>query len=104
MVLRELGIEERPLPTKTIADYYDHLRKSIVTLLSLHKIAAKKETLLHQRKNEIKHLGGEITESEPEVKVTQKRTAQQQQMMAQKRKSAAAMDAGGGGQNKRVKR
>jgi hypothetical protein len=93
MVLRELGIEERPLPTKTVVDYYDHLRKSIITLLTLHKVAAKKETLLHQRKLEIQHLGGDV-ETDVEVKV---KRGQQQQM---KRK----VGDGGAPQNKKVRR
>lgn len=58
LVLNELEIEPRPLPTKTVVDMYDHLRKSIVTLLTLQKVASKKETLLLTKKHEINRAGG----------------------------------------------
>jgi hypothetical protein len=58
LVLHELEIESRPLPTKTVVDMYDHLRKSIVTLLTLQKVASKKETLLLTKKHELTRAGG----------------------------------------------
>jgi DNA methyltransferase 1-associated protein 1 len=97
MVLRELGVEERPLPTKTVCDYYDHLRKSVVTLLTLHKIAAKKETLLSQRKTEIRNLGGNIPESDSEIAVKAQQKRAQAMQMQQQQMTRMMGDGGGGG-------
>ena len=49
LILNELGIT-RPTPTKVVMDMYDKLRKSIVMLLSLQKVATKKEQQVWQEK------------------------------------------------------
>jgi len=90
LVLQELEIEERPLPTKTVVDIYDHLRKSIVTLLTLQKIASKKENLLLNKKAEMGK-SGDAFERDPVVNINQRRSGISQQGM--KRKSMEGMSA-----------
>ena len=90
LVLQELEIEERPLPTKTVVDIYDHLRKSIVTLLTLQKIASKKENLLLNKKAEMGK-SGDAFERDPVVNMNQRRSGISQQGM--KRKSMEGMSA-----------
>lgn len=41
--LKELNIPERPIPTKRVCDLVDQVRKSTVTLVSLHNQIKKKE-------------------------------------------------------------
>ncbi len=41
--LLEIGLPERPVPTKAVCDLVDRIRKETVTLLSLHHSALKKE-------------------------------------------------------------
>jgi len=43
LVVKELNIPERLVPTKRCCDLYDSLRKNVITLLTLQKIALKKE-------------------------------------------------------------
>ena len=43
LVLEELGVPARPIPTKLSCDAYDALRRDIVTLLSLQKLATSKD-------------------------------------------------------------
>jgi len=49
LVLGELGIVD-PIPSKIVVDMFDKLRKDIVVLLSLQKIASKKEQQVWQEK------------------------------------------------------
>lgn len=42
-LLKELGLPEKMLPTKTICDMYDQVRRNGITLLSLQNIISKKE-------------------------------------------------------------
>lgn len=88
LVLNELEIEPRPLPTKTVVDMYDHLRKSIVTLLTLQKVASKKETLLLTKKHEINMAGGAsgLEDGAPVVYAPQGRGG-----IGQKRKADASL-------------
>ncbi|KAJ8599373.1 hypothetical protein CTAYLR_007039 [Chrysophaeum taylorii] len=52
LVLDELGVPQRPTPTELACDAYDALRRDIVTLLSLQKLAnVKQAELAHLRKN-----------------------------------------------------
>jgi DNA methyltransferase 1-associated protein 1 len=48
LVLEELGVPARPIPTKLSCDAYDALRRDIVTLLSLQKLATSKDLELRQ--------------------------------------------------------
>mmetsp|Transcript_17912 Transcript_17912/g.21721 ORF Transcript_17912/g.21721 Transcript_17912/m.21721 type:complete len:423 (+) Transcript_17912:202-1470(+) len=48
LVLEELGVPNRPLPTKLACDAYDQLRRDIVTLLSLQKLANNKQIELNK--------------------------------------------------------
>jgi hypothetical protein len=41
--LKELGIPERPVPTKRVCDLIDQIRKDTITLMSLHNTIKKKE-------------------------------------------------------------
>ena len=67
LVLKELGIEGRLLPTKTVCDMYDQLRKNVVTLLTLQKIAKKKENTLLQKKLDLRRAGLNMKQEEFEV-------------------------------------
>lgn len=42
-LLQDLGIPARPVPTKTVADMYDELRRDIVELFTLQKQVKQKE-------------------------------------------------------------
>lgn len=53
LVLDELGVPQRPTPTKVVCDAYDALRRDVVLLLSLQKIAHTRQTELVQLR---KHL------------------------------------------------
>jgi DNA methyltransferase 1-associated protein 1 len=46
LVMTELQVPERPTPTKAVCDLYDALQKDIITMLTLEKIARKKEAEL----------------------------------------------------------
>ena len=46
LILEELGVPPRPTPTKLVCDAYDALRRDIVSLLSLQKLATQKEAEL----------------------------------------------------------
>ena len=43
LVIKELNVPDRMIPTKRSCDMYDNLRKSVLTLLTLQKLALKKE-------------------------------------------------------------
>jgi hypothetical protein len=49
--LTELNIPERPIPTKRICDLVDQIRKSTVSLISLHNNIKKKEKEISILKN-----------------------------------------------------
>lgn len=53
LVLDELGIPPRPMPTKLVCDAYDALRRDVVLLLSMQKLANTKQAELSQLR---KHL------------------------------------------------
>jgi DNA methyltransferase 1-associated protein 1 len=42
-VLRELGVSETPVPTRSVCDAYDSVKKDTITLLSLYNAIQKKE-------------------------------------------------------------
>jgi len=42
----DLGLTPRPLPTKTVCDLYDDLRRDMVELFTLQKLGRQKEVLL----------------------------------------------------------
>jgi hypothetical protein len=41
--LKEMNIPERPIPTKRVCDLVDNIRKSTISLISLHNTIKKKE-------------------------------------------------------------
>jgi hypothetical protein len=49
--LKEMNIPERPIPTKRVCDLVDNIRKSTITLISLHNTIKKKEKDLQMLKN-----------------------------------------------------
>lgn len=56
VVLKELNCPDNPTPTRRVCDVYDSVRKNIVTLLSLQKIAAKKESDVAVRRARLSRL------------------------------------------------
>jgi DNA methyltransferase 1-associated protein 1 len=50
VVLAELKISPRPLPTKRVCDMYDSVRKDILTLLTLQKVMLQKEGNLQAKR------------------------------------------------------
>lgn len=59
MVLKELEVTERPvMPTKRVCDMYDHVRKSILMMLTLQKIAQKKEGEVISKRAKLNKLTG----------------------------------------------
>ncbi len=63
-VLKELNVNERPLPTKRVCDMYDHVRKGILTLLTLQKVMLKKESEVINRRNKLEKVAGETVARE----------------------------------------
>ena len=53
LVVKELNIPDRLVPTKNTCDMYDNLRKSVLTLLTLQKLALKKETEVASKRNRL---------------------------------------------------
>lgn len=58
LMLDELGVPTRPMPTKATCDLYDTLRKDIVGLMSLRKYLAAKQTEAQALKDRFKSLMG----------------------------------------------
>lgn len=58
LMLDELGVPTRPMPTKATCDLYDNLRKDIVGLMSLKKHLAAKQTETQALKDRFKSLTG----------------------------------------------
>lgn len=54
MVIKELHIPDRPVPTKQCCDMFDTLRKDVLTMLTLQKIALKKEVEVESKKKKLK--------------------------------------------------
>ena len=52
LVLAELNMPDRPVPTKRVCDLYDALRRDVVTMLSLQKVLMKKEEQLKEIKQQ----------------------------------------------------
>jgi DNA methyltransferase 1-associated protein 1 len=50
VVLAELKVSPRPLPTKRVCDVYDSVRKDILTLLTLQKVLLQKEGNLQAKR------------------------------------------------------
>jgi DNA methyltransferase 1-associated protein 1 len=50
VVLAELKVSPRPLPTKRVCDMYDSVRKDILTLLTLQKVMLQKEGNLQAKR------------------------------------------------------
>ena len=60
MVLHELGVPSRPIPTRKVCDLYDEIRRDVLTILTakkkvlpkhinkLKKISIKKEKLIQK--------------------------------------------------------
>ncbi len=63
-VLKELNVNERPLPTKRVCDMYDHVRKGVLTLLTLQKIMLKKESEVVNRRHKLEKIAGETVARE----------------------------------------
>jgi DNA methyltransferase 1-associated protein 1 len=59
-VLGELKVPHRPIPTKRVCDLYDHVRKDLLTLLTLQKILLQKEGQLHSKRVKYAKMGGTI--------------------------------------------
>jgi len=57
-VLKELNIMERPIPTKRVCDMYDHVRKGVLTLLTLQKVMLKKESEVVSRRVKLEKIAG----------------------------------------------
>ncbi|KAJ1445026.1 hypothetical protein M885DRAFT_551176 [Pelagophyceae sp. CCMP2097] len=93
LVLGELGVPEKPTPTKLVADAYDTLRRDVVTLLSLQKLACKKEAELRQlRRHEQQRAADKKTDAKAPTSEAKKAPppqpqGQQQQLQQQKRKA-----------------
>lgn len=56
-LLSDLGLAPRPLPTKTVCDLYDALRRDMVELFTVQKLGRQREALLEGLKG-----GGEAQE------------------------------------------
>lgn len=57
-VLKELNVNDRPVPTKRVCDVYDHVRKGVLTLLTLQKAMLKKESEVVSRRNKLEKVAG----------------------------------------------
>ena len=66
-VLEELKIPERPIPTKRVCDLYDAVRKDILTLLTLQKMALQKEGQLQSKRMKLSKMGGSIQVADEET-------------------------------------
>jgi len=64
-VLKEMGIKERPLPTKRVCDLYDNVRRDMVALLTLQKIMLKTEAEVVSKRLKLDKLTGTNTQSTP---------------------------------------
>jgi DNA methyltransferase 1-associated protein 1 len=58
LVLEELHIPPRPIPTKRVCDLYDMVRKDILTLVTLQKLTMQKEGILQMKRVKLAKLGG----------------------------------------------
>jgi DNA methyltransferase 1-associated protein 1 len=67
LVLSELNIPARPLPTKRVCDVYDTVRKDIITLLTLQKLVLQREGQLQAKRVKLSKLG--VSTLAPEDKV-----------------------------------
>ena len=57
-MLKELKVMERPIPTKRVCDLYDHVRKGVLTLLTLQKVMLKREGEVKNRRLKLEKLIG----------------------------------------------
>jgi len=74
-VLKELNVNDRPVPTKRVCDVYDHVRKGILTLLTLQKAMLKKESEVINRRLRLEKVAGETVAKEVAAKAEAARAA-----------------------------
>ena len=67
MVLSELSIPDRPIPTKRVCDLYDIVRKDILVLLTLKKILMQKEGQLQSKRLRLSRMGGSLLAPEDKI-------------------------------------
>eukprot|EP00557_Chaetoceros_sp_GSL56_P005221 CAMPEP_0176505988 /NCGR_PEP_ID=MMETSP0200_2-20121128/16796_1 /TAXON_ID=947934 /ORGANISM="Chaetoceros sp., Strain GSL56" /LENGTH=715 /DNA_ID=CAMNT_0017905595 /DNA_START=906 /DNA_END=3053 /DNA_ORIENTATION=- len=67
-ILKELKVNDRPLPTKRVCDMYDHVRKGALTLLTLQKAMLKKESEVMTRRNKLEKIAGAAVAREIQIK------------------------------------
>lgn len=67
-ILKELNVNDRPLPTKRVCDMYDHVRKGALTLLTLQKAMLKKESEVTTRRNKLEKAAGAAVAREIQIK------------------------------------
>ena len=92
MVLVECKVPERPIPTRTVCDLYDQLRRDVVTLLSLRKTTSKIEADLQA----LRHRPAEVTSQQAATQAAQAaRTGQKGGSDSKKRKAPPAASSGG---------
>mmetsp|Transcript_8299 Transcript_8299/g.17202 ORF Transcript_8299/g.17202 Transcript_8299/m.17202 type:complete len:680 (-) Transcript_8299:63-2102(-) len=66
-VLSEFNIPERPVPTKRVCDMYDHVRKDVLTLLTLKKMLMQREGQLQSKRLRLSRIGGSMLTAEDKV-------------------------------------
>ena len=64
-ILKEIGVRERPLPTKRVCDLYDNLRRDVIALLTLQKIMLKAEAEVVSKRLKLDKLTGASTVTQP---------------------------------------
>ena len=67
-ILKELNVNERPTPTKRVCDMYDHVRKGVLTLLTLQKAMFKNESEVLSRRNRLEKIAGAAVAREVQIK------------------------------------
>jgi len=67
-ILKELNVNERPIPTKRVCDMYDHVRKGVLTLLTLQKAMFKNESEVLSRRNRLEKIAGAAVAREIQIK------------------------------------
>ena len=67
-ILKELNVNERPTPTKRVCDMYDHVRKGVLTLLTLQKAMFKNESEVLSRRNRLEKIAGAAVAREIQIK------------------------------------
>mmetsp|Transcript_16202 Transcript_16202/g.33836 ORF Transcript_16202/g.33836 Transcript_16202/m.33836 type:complete len:174 (-) Transcript_16202:95-616(-) len=96
MVLSECKVPERPIPTRTVCDLYDQLRRDVVTLLSLQKTASKIEADLQAMRHRPAEAAAQQAATQAATQAAQAaRSGQKGGGDSKKRKAPPAASSGG---------